>query len=182
MTFIYRHPLEDFITGFEAEPNPHHLAVLKRPTVISVMVHAGFEADMAKALQALPDVSCRFAGPGEWLLVSGTSGVDSLLRDVAALGAEKVSALDQSDGRVVMRIVGPRVRQILAKCLALDLHPDEFAIGRATNAQCCHVAANLARSAENTFEIMVMRSYAGFVFEELVEMGREFAMTTGFAD
>lgn len=182
MTFIYRHPLEEFITGFEAEPNPHHLSVLKRPTVISVMVHAGFEADMAKALQVLPDVSCRFAGPGEWLLVSGSVGADSLLRDVAVLGPEKISALDQSDGRVVIRIAGPRVRQILAKCLALDLHPDEFAIGRATNAQCCHVAANVARTAENTFEIVVMRSYAGFVFEELVEMGREFAMTTGFSD
>ena len=179
---LHRHPLEDYIVGFAAEPNPHHLSVLRRPVVFSVLAHAGHETDIDAALFEMADISARFSGPAEWLVVSEAIAPESLVRDLAALGAQRASFLDQSEGRVVLRIRGPHVRKILAKVLGLDLHPDNFDIGTAAATLCCHVPANLARTGEDEFEIAVMRSYAGMVFEELVEMGREFAMTAAFAD
>ncbi|MBB5572703.1 MULTISPECIES: sarcosine oxidase subunit gamma [Rhizobium] len=177
-----RHVLEDHISGFEAEPNPNHLAVVRRPVIFSVLAHAGQEAWTLAALNAMADISVRQAGPGEWLVVSDVLGAESLARDLALLDAGRVSFFEQSDGRVLLRLSGPSVRRILAKCVAVDLHPQVFAEGRSANMLCCHVSANLAHTGPYLFEIIVPRSYAGSVFEELMEMGREFALTAGFAD
>jgi sarcosine oxidase subunit gamma len=39
--------------------------------------------------------------------------------------------VDQSHGRTLLRVTGPRVRDALAKGLAIDLHPREFKTGYA---------------------------------------------------
>lgn len=181
VTYAARHVLEDHISGFEATPNPHHLASLRAVSVFSVLAHAGHEADIDEALTNLEDVHVRFCGPGEWLVVSESVAADTIARQLSDLGSARASFVDQSDGRVVLRIHGPKVRGILAKCTALDMHPDLFEIGQSTNCQICHVAANLARTGQDAFEIIVMRSFAGFLFDEMREMGREFALTAGFA-
>jgi sarcosine oxidase subunit gamma len=181
VTFAARHVLEDHISGFEASPNPHHLAILRAVSVFSVLAHPGHEADIDEALTNLEDVAVRLCGPGEWLVVSESVAGETIARQLADLGSMRCSFVDQSDGRVVLRIEGPKVRAILAKCTALDLHPDVFEIGQSTNCQICHVATNLARTGQDTFEIVVMRSFAGFLFDEVREMGREFALTAGFA-
>ncbi|RKE83915.1 sarcosine oxidase subunit gamma family protein [Rhizobium sp. AG855] len=181
VTYAARHVLEDHISGFEATPNPHHLAILRSPVIFSVLVHAGHERDIEDALNNLEDVHVRVCGPGEWLLVGESVTADTLARQLADIGASRVSFLDQSDGRVVLSLGGPHVRGILAKCTALDLHFDAFGIGQSTNCQICHVAANLARTGQDTFEIVVMRSFAGFLFDEVCEMGKEFALTAGFS-
>jgi sarcosine oxidase subunit gamma len=181
VTYAARHVLEDHISGFEATPNPHHLAILRAVSVFSVLAHSGHEADIDEALTNLEDVAVRVCGPGEWLVVSEAVAADTIARQLAELGASRASFVDQSDGRVVLRIHGPKVRAILAKCTALDLHADLFEIGQSSNCQICHLAANLARTGQDAFEIIVMRSFAGFLFDEVREMGREFALTAGFA-
>ena len=181
VTYTARHVLEDHISGFEATPNPHHLAILRAVSVFSVLAHPGHEADIDEALTNLEDVHVRFCGPGEWLVVSDAVGSDTIARQLAELGLKRASFVEQSDGRVVLRIHGPKVRAILAKCTALDLHPDVFEISQSTNCQICHVAANLACTGSDSFEIITMRSFAGFLFDEVREMGREFALTAGFA-
>ncbi|MDE1991715.1 MAG: sarcosine oxidase subunit gamma [Rhizobiaceae bacterium] len=182
ISYQNRHVLEDHISGFEATPNPNHLAVIRRPTIFSVLTHADHEEWALVALKSMPDVSVRNAGPQEWLAVSEALGAESLARDLGMLDAARVSFFEQSDGRVLLRLSGPSVRRILAKCVAIDLHPQAFAVGSSANMLCCHVGANLALVGPESFEIIVPRSYAGSVFEELMEMGREFALTAGFAD
>jgi heterotetrameric sarcosine oxidase gamma subunit len=180
VAFTNRHVLEDHIAGFEARANPNHLAVVRQPVIFSVLAHAGHEAWVQAALTAMDEVSVRSVGPGEWLAVSETIGAESLARDFAMLDAERVSFFEQSDGRTLLRISGPSVRRILAKCVPVDLHPSVFAEGQSGTMLCCHVSANVARTGADTFEIAVMRSFAGTVFEEMMEMGREFALTAGF--
>jgi heterotetrameric sarcosine oxidase gamma subunit len=129
-------------------------------------------------MMSIDSVMLRDCAPGEWLIVSTASGaavVENLLGEIAG-----ASPVDQSDGRVLLRMSGPNVRKILAKCVAVDLHSDAFAIGASANMLCCHVAANLACSDADAFEIIVPRSFAGSVFEQVMEMGREFALTAAF--
>jgi heterotetrameric sarcosine oxidase gamma subunit len=178
MSFAHRHVLEDHITGFETKENAHHLSVARHPSIIAVLAHAGAEEDVQLALSLLEEASLRSCGPAEWLVVSSTLASDALLRQIRDIPG--ASAFDHSDGRVLMRIEGPNVRKILAKCLAVDLHPDAFAIDASANLLIAHVAGNLARTGDDIFEIIVPRSFAGTVFEELKEMGREFALTAGF--
>lgn len=177
-----RHVLEDHISGFEAAANPNHLAVVRRPVIFAVLGRAGDENWVLAGLKAIADVSVRNAGPRERLVVSETLGAESVARDLFTLDPARVSFFEQSDGRVLLRISGPNVRRILAKCVAVDLHPQVFGEGQSANMLCCHVSANVARTGPDDFEIIVPRSYAGGVFEEIMEMGREFALTAGFAD
>jgi sarcosine oxidase subunit gamma len=179
LTLLHRHVLEDHVSGFEANANPNHLAVISRPVIFSVLAHAGHEASVAKALANAENVAQRSCGPSEWLAVSQSTGPEAVTGLLSAFDGASVA--DQSDGRVLMVISGPSVRKILAKCVAVDLHPDAFAEGYSANMMCCHVAANVARTAADTFEIIVPRSFAGSVFDELMEMGREHALTVSFA-
>ncbi|MBW9086310.1 sarcosine oxidase subunit gamma [Rhizobium wenxiniae] len=180
LTLFHRHVLEDYLAGFEAKANPNHLSVIRRPAIFSVLAHRGSEVLVEDGLKSIESIQLRNCAPGEWLVVSTTSGastIENLLGEIAG-----ASAVDQSDSRVLLQISGPNVRKILAKCVAVDLHADAFAIGASANMLCCHVAANLARTGADTFEITVPRSFAGSVFEEMMEMGREFALTAAFAD
>jgi len=179
INLLHRHVLEDDISGFETNPNPNHLTVVRRPAIFSVLAQRGHEAAVADALRNTGDIAPRFVGPSEWLAVSQTMGAGTaagLLSNIAG-----ASVVDQSDGHVLMAISGPSVRRILAKCVAVDLHPDVFAEGHSANMLCCRAAANVARTGPDMFEIIVPRSFAGFVLEELTEMGREHAMTRAFA-
>jgi heterotetrameric sarcosine oxidase gamma subunit len=180
--FPNRHVLEVRIAASQVKANADHVAVIRHAAIFSVLAHAGHEEWTEEGLKTTADVSLRHVGPGEWVLVSETRTSDSLGRELAALDAGRVSHIEQSDGRVLLRISGPNVRCILAKCVAVDLHPTAFPEGRSANMLCCHVSANVARTGPDSFEIVAMRSYAGFLFEELMEMGREFGLTAGFAD
>lgn len=180
LTLYHRHVLEDYLPDFDAKANPNHMSVIRRPAIFSVMAHRGSDGFVGTALKAVEGVNLRDCAPGEWLAVStsaGAAGIENRLGEIAG-----ASIVDQSDGRVLLQISGPNVRRILAKCVAVDLHPETFAIGASANLLCCHVAANLARSDADMFEIIVPRSFAGSVFEEVMEMGREFALTAAFAD
>lgn len=182
VAFTNRHVLDDHIAGFPAVAKADHLAIIRHPSIFSVLAHTGSEDWTLAALKAMPDVSVRSVGPAEWLIVSEIVGVDSLARDLDMLDSTRLSYFEQSDGRTLVRISGPNVRRILAKCVAVDLHPSQFAEGQSAAMLCCHVSSNVARVGPDAFEISVMRSFAGTLFEELMEMGREFSLTAGFAD
>ena len=69
-------------------------------------------------------------GPGQWLAVSETLGNDTLARDLAQRLKGLASISDQSGGRTVLRISGPRARDVLAKGLPIDLDPRAFPSGQ----------------------------------------------------
>jgi heterotetrameric sarcosine oxidase gamma subunit len=179
LNLVHRHVLEDHLSAVPTGANPNHLSVVRRPVIFSVLAHRGHEAAVAAVLTALDGGQLRNCGPDEWLLVSkasGASAVETMLGDIPG-----ISYVDQSEGRVLLAVRGPSVRQIMAKCVAVDLHPDVFGVGQSANMMCCHVAVNLARTGDDTFEIVASRSSCGALFEEMMEMGREFALTASFA-
>ncbi len=179
LTLFHRHVLEDHLSGFEANANPNHLSVVPRPAIFSVLAHRGQEVAVRDTLASVPAVDVRDCAPGEWLVVSTRSAATVVENALAGIAGAAI--VDQSDGRALLRISGPSVRRILAKCTAVDLHADVFGLDQSTNAMCCHVAVNLARTGSDAFEIVAPRSFCGSLFEEIMEMGREFALTAAFS-
>lgn len=180
LTLYHRHVLEDYLAGFGEKANPNHLAVLRRPAIFSIMAHRAHETAVEDALKSVEGVQVRKCAPDEWLAVSTSASaavIENLLGDIAG-----ASIVDQSDARTLLQIHGPNVRKILAKCVAVDLHADAFAISASANMLCCHVSVNLARTGADMFEIVVPRSFSGSLFEEMMEMGREFALTAAFVE
>jgi sarcosine oxidase subunit gamma len=104
------------------------------------------------------------------------------MRHLEELCGGRAYVVDQSDGRAVFRLAGPNARSILAKGIGLDLHPAVFALGGSANVLCGHIPVNLARTDENAFELIVARSYAESLFDDLMRMGRAFDLTAAFSD
>jgi heterotetrameric sarcosine oxidase gamma subunit len=179
--FTSRHPLYGRLPVEPGIRAVDHLEIPRRQAIATVMAVDGEEAAVAAGLAGLSGVSVRFAGPGEWLAVSPTETPDSLQRNLSLLFAEIAYIVDQSEGRVVLRLSGPNVRRLLAKGVATDLHPSAFAIGTASNVLCGHVSVNLARTGDNEFELIVMRSFAEALFDDLRLMGREFDLSADFS-
>lgn len=102
-----------------------------------------------------------WAGPEQWLLVAdrGTN------RDLSAELAPKLRGLaavtDQSDARAVVRVSGPRARDVLAKGLPIDLHPRAFPADGAAITHASHIGVILWQVDETpTYDLAMFRSFA----------------------
>jgi sarcosine oxidase subunit gamma len=103
-------------------------------------------------------------GPGRWL-VTQPGAANSLAPELEATLGALASVNDQSDGYAVLRITGPRVRDILARGVNIDLHDTAFPVGKAAATGIAHIGVTLWRC-DNVdglavFEIALFRSMAG---------------------
>jgi sarcosine oxidase subunit gamma len=84
------------------------------------------------------------------------------------------SVSDQSHGRVIFCIEGPRARDVLAKGTPVDLHPRAFGTGRSAVTQMAHVGVHIAQIGPDAFELSVFRGFAQSFWEWLGEMSGEY--------
>lgn len=116
----------------------------------------------------------RAAGPAQWFLVSDErlshAGITAVL-DALPPGA---AGIDQSHGRVRIRIDGPMTEHVLAKGTAVNLALAAFPVGQSTTTLIGHIAAHLTRIARDTFELMVLRTFAQSLWDDLATMSAEY--------
>ncbi|MEQ8481791.1 MAG: sarcosine oxidase subunit gamma family protein [Hoeflea sp.] len=135
-------------------------------------------ADLRSNLESLTskDTACpvRAGGPGQWFIVGNRplsrSEMDVLLKSLEP----KADCVDQSHGRIRIEIGGAKVEQVLAKGTAVDLALCAFPVGHATPTQIGHVSTHLTRTAQDNFEIMVLRGFAQSLWDEICLMAREY--------
>jgi methylglutamate dehydrogenase subunit D len=115
-----------------------------------------------------------WSAPGQWLAVAPTP---QALRDLPEALRGIAAVTDQSDGRALVRISGPKARAMLAKGVAIDLHPRAFGPGRAAVTSIAHIGVQLwQRDAGPTYEIAVARSFAGSFWHWLEHAAAEFGI------
>jgi sarcosine oxidase subunit gamma len=97
----------------------------------------------------------------------------------AALG-DCAAISDQSGGGAVLRLAGPRVREVLAKGVMIDLHPSTFAPGDVAVTAAAHVGLTLWRLPDDAtgavFEVAVARSLAGSFWHWLAASAAEYGL------
>jgi methylglutamate dehydrogenase subunit D len=140
-------------------------------SILTVIARAGQGATVAAALQ--PYVP-QWAGPDQYFIVAEGRGEGALYREVKALVSGIGSVSDQSHGRVVIRIAGPKARAVLAKGTPVDLHQDLFPVGKSAITQMAHVGVHLTRVGENAFDLSVFRGFAESFWEWITEQAEEF--------
>ncbi len=85
------------------------------------------------------------------------------------------SVVDHSDGRVVIRISGPRARDVLTKGVPIDLDPRAFGPGDAAITHASHIGVILWQLDNTpTYEIALFRSYADNFVHWIEESAEEF--------
>ena len=72
-----------------------------------------------------------------------------------------------SAGRVRLRLRGDSARHVLAKGVAIDLDPQQFAVGHSAQTGLHHTGIYLERVAVETFELFVQRTFATSILEWL---------------
>lgn len=155
----------------------------------TVMARKGQAAGLRDAVQSayglvLPDTSRHVAGPaagfigtapGQWLAVSEQFPNGELAADLSRTLAGLASISDQSDGRAIVRIRGPRARDVLAKGLPIDLHPSVFRPGSATTSVIALMGVTLWQVDDGpVYDIAVFRSLAGSFWKWLKDSAAEF--------
>ncbi len=138
---------------------------------------SALEGDLAAPLKSvyLGAWQCVWLGPHRWLLV----GQDSVYRQTAASipsRAPKAAVNDVSSSRTVLRLAGPRVRDVLASDCSIDLHPTAFPISTAVTTDIDHVTATIVCTDEDTFDLYVPRGFAVSIWEWLHTVSVEFGL------
>lgn len=156
----------------------------------SVQTRAGREAAAAAAVAiarafaaCLPDsprvaagddVCFVWSGPGHWLALSRqtASGIEARLAG-ALHGLAAVC--DQSDSRIMLEVRGPKVREVLAKGVSIDLHPRVFRTGDAALTSVSHVSLQFWQTEEApVYQLLVARSYFQSFWRWLAASAAEF--------
>jgi methylglutamate dehydrogenase subunit D len=137
---------------------------------------ATFGVPLPMTPRAMPGrgVTFLWAGPAQWLAEAAASEqeLEELLR--AAFG-ELASVCEQSDSRIVIEVAGPRVRDVLAKGLPIDLHPERFGTGDVALTVVAHVGVQLRQiAAAPSYRLAVARSYFGSFWHWLASSAAEF--------
>lgn len=138
------------------------LSVRHPLTIFAVIARKGKGKAVADALAKLKNTEVRWAGPDQYF-VHG---------EVSLPGLASVS--DQSHGRVVIRIGGPKARGVLAKGTPVDLHPDLFPVGKSALTQMAHVGVHLTRVSAEAYDLSVFRGFSESFWEWLTEQSEEF--------
>lgn len=102
-----------------------------------------------------------WSGPDQWLACRHPAPAEGMETFLAAALAGPAAVVDQSHGRMLLRVTGPHVRDALAKGVTVDLHPRAFQAGDAAATLVSHIPVHLWQIDDRpTYELAVARSLA----------------------
>lgn len=159
-------------------------------SMVLVQARRGAASELAAAVRQamaldLPDGSrAAFAGslvavglaPDQWLLLDKHSaGQESLLTRTQLAAERRAAVVDQSHGRVAIRVTGDRCREALCLGVPIDLHPDVFRVGCAAATRIAHINAVILRMDDQpTYDIVVGSSFAESFWQWLISAASSF--------
>lgn len=183
-----------------ADPADHRCSVGSSGVVIhersgvalcSVLARRGSEAELAQRVHdkfgvELPQVQkyaassslgIASAGPGQWLIITDQTKSAQFELQLRTELAGLASVFDQSDGRTIVQVSGPRARDALAKGVLIDLHPDVFGVGSAAVTSIAYIGVHFWQTDEKpTYEFAMFRSFAMSFCDWLLDSSVEFGV------
>ena len=115
-------------------------------------------------------------GPGQWLVIGDAPLSAAEIFGKTPLLEGKASMSDQGHGRIRIGISGTAVEAVLAKGTAVDLALSNFPVGHSAMTLIGHISALISRTGTESFELLVLRGFAGSLWDELIQMGLEFGV------
>lgn len=161
----------------------------RRLAIVQVTARKGREAALASKLMSafrltLPDANqtsragalkAIWIGPQTWLVTGPFSETDNLADRVLAAATDAASVVDQTFGKVVLRLSGAPARDVLAKGCRIDLHPRVFGPGRAAVTPLAQIAGVVLQvDAAPTFDLIVPSTLAEAFRDWILASAAEF--------
>ena len=122
------------------------------------------------------DIAFIWAGPDQWIAIAERGQDRDIEVELKPLLDGLSSVVDQSDARAVVRISGPRARDVLAKGVPIDLHPRAFEANNVAITHASHIGIIFWQIDDApAYEIAMFRSFADSFAHWLLELSAEFA-------
>ncbi|WP_116473868.1 sarcosine oxidase subunit gamma [Zobellella maritima] len=176
-----------------AEKNLQGEVVLREKALLGHLVLRGnagndlFASVVAKVLGvALPtepsssaendQVLVQWLAPDEWLIIveGGREGqLEAQLREQLT-GHYAIN--DVSGGQTVLELSGPKAELVLKKSTPYDIHPSNFPTGKCVGTVFAKSSVLLRRTGADSFELVVRRSFADYVWMWLQDASQEYGL------
>jgi sarcosine oxidase subunit gamma len=116
-----------------------------------------------------------WSSPGQWMAIAERGGGRDLESELKKLLGDVAYVVDNSDGRVVCRVSGPRARDVLSKGIPIDLHPRAFKVNDVAITHASHIGVIIWQLDDGpTYELALFRSYADSFAHWLTDAAVEF--------
>ncbi|MBM3600408.1 MAG: sarcosine oxidase subunit gamma [Alphaproteobacteria bacterium] len=142
----------------------------------------GFDLPLAaNTASGAESTTALWLGPNEWLVATAPGAETAAAVSLkVALSGRHASVTDVSDSRTVIRLSGANARDVLAKGCPIDLHPRVFGPGRVAQSLVARAGVILHQVDESpTFDLYVVASFAGYLWDWLVDAAAEFGVAAG---
>jgi sarcosine oxidase subunit gamma len=114
-------------------------------------------------------------GPGQWLASAEGAAAAEFVSRLRSRLDPFAAVMDQSDSRLFIRLTGARVRDVLAKGVAVDLHPRAFKVGDVATTLVAHIGVQIDMIDDApTYQLAAPRSMAGSFWSWLTASAAEF--------
>lgn len=139
------------------------------PAAPRVAAALGFDLPEANRVGESGGRRALWLGPDEWLVVAADGEERALVAILEeAIGVDG-AVVDLSANRTGLELSGPEARDVLATCMALDLHPRAFGPGRCAQTLVQKAGVIIEQRDDATFVLLVRPSFAAYVAEWLVD-------------
>lgn len=137
--------------------------------------HLGLDWPDAGRISIKGDVAAAWNSPGDIMLIDATGSLS--VDQINAALAGKAAIVDQSSGRIAVRITGEKAQHALMKLVEIDLHPAVLKAGMGGITALHHMSVGVFKIAdEPIFWIHAARTYAADVWHCIAEAGEEFGI------
>ncbi|MGY8853874.1 MAG: sarcosine oxidase subunit gamma [Pseudomonadales bacterium] len=157
-----------------------HLILRGPPDVLkaAVLECIGLPLPSAPLTSSSNDQSCiRWLGPDEWLVTLALTGLAQAERDLRGACGAQIALVDVSGGQTILVICGDCATQVLMKSTSYDVAPENFPPGKVVTTTFAQAQVVLRRVNDNTFELVLRRSFSDYLWAWLRDAASEF----GFA-
>jgi methylglutamate dehydrogenase subunit D len=147
----------------------------KRFTLVNA-VNTAFGVVLPDRARRVTRGAVTFAGtaPDQWIASAEGPDATGFAAKLRSRLGPFAAVADQSDSRLVLRLSGPRVRDVLAKGVPIDLHPNAFKPGDVAFTLVAYIGVQLDMLDDRTFQLTAPRSTAGSFWSWLTAAVAEF--------
>lgn len=119
-------------------------------------------------------ISLRWFGFDQWLLIGDVESNAPFFSQTSDRLLSAASVCDQSHGRTIITVSGPRAKALLEKGMSVDLHESNFNIGSCAVTDIGHISVHICQTNTQEYEISCNRSFSQSLWDWSCEMSLEF--------
>ena len=175
---------EDITTGVQIGERPLLGMINLRVRNLNSTLRSAVKKTLGAALPGVnetfgkPDgVHVLGLGPDEWLIITPPGADAKLHTDLNKTLSEAHTAVTLTgESMTVIRLAGSHAHEVLAKGCPLDMHRRVFKPGQCAQTILARADMVIHKTAEEAYDIIVLRSYTEYVWTWLEDAAREYGI------